>query len=368
MTLHLLYYNKFTKSFYDYVSLNVPIDEQQFLFISDTEIDIKSRSNLYVLKSPIGKNIFYNLTLFFKLCFKSERIVLHGAPILYFFLIYPWFIRKLSWIIYGEELYNLENFDGITFIKNSITKNNNKEKVAVDTPNQNFITLISNKFVLSSVKNHITHVQGDSDFANKLFKSKATFIYSPIYLSNVVDTNKFLPIEISKKQKVKVLVGSSSDTSNNHEEIFQQIYTFKDEIEFIYCPLSYGNYPIYKKRIITEGRRLFGDKFIPLEDFMGYDKYKYFLEGIDVAIFDHHRQEAMGVTLSLLSLGKIVYVNSSTTSYTSFVKRGFQVFDNRLLYTLGFNVDRDVTINRSLLQKYYSEAILKTSLQKISNL
>ena len=73
----------------------------------------------------------------------------------------------------------------------------------------------------------------------------------------------------------------------------------------------------------------------------------------------------MGVTLTLLSLGKIVYVNSNTTSYKSFKKRGFQIFDNRLIFSEGPLVNRDVTVNKKLLTRYYSEKLLLSSLDNI---
>jgi carboxylesterase type B len=71
------------------------------------------------------------------------------------------------------------------------------------------------RFVLSRVRYHITHIKGDAKLANQLFGSKAQFIYSPMYLSNVVDTHQFHPIDVSQKERLKIMVGNSTDPSNN---------------------------------------------------------------------------------------------------------------------------------------------------------
>ena len=92
---------------------------------------------------------------------------------------------------------------------------------------------------------------------------------------------------------------------------------YTNEIESVICPLSYGNNVKYKKDVMNAGKKAFGDKFFPIEEFMTIEKYKKTLSQTDIIIFDHWRQQAMGVTLTLLSLGKIVYVNSKTTSYKS---------------------------------------------------
>ena len=75
----------------------------------------------------------------------------------------------------------------------------------------------------------------------------------------------------------------------------------------------------------------------------------------------------MGVTLMLLSMSKIVYMNSQTTSYNSFIDRGFKVFDNILIEKEGLFVKRDVSMNPRLVYNEYSYERLKSSLTTIFN-
>jgi c-di-GMP-related signal transduction protein len=137
----------------------------------------------------------------------------------------------------------------------------------------------------------------------------------------------------------------------------------------IYCPLSYGSYIKYKETVKQKGLELFGERFIPIERFMQFEEYKAFLETIDIAVFNHKRQEAMGVTLTLLSLGKEVYVNSSTASFQSFSQRGFQLFDNALIQTEKDSLaTRNVAANGILLEKYYSKQVWETQWKQLYNL
>ena len=153
--------------------------------------------------------------------------------------------------------------------------------------------------------------------------------------------------------------------NNNHFEIFKELKKFENAIDSIITPLSYGHQLDYKQSVKEEGYKLFGDKFKPIEDFMSLDDYRDLLKSIDIAVFNHWRQEAMGVTLTLLSLGKIVYVNSNTTSFKSLTNRGFKIFDNNLLFIEGPTIQRDVADNKLLLERFYSKEILAKSLNSI---
>ncbi len=342
MTLHLLLLDKFTGSFYHYITHVIKLQNHQFVFISDEKGCIKKTDNLFTLQRPLSRNLFCNAKLLFRLCKSADRIILHGDVMVHFFTIFPFFLRKAGWVIYGQELYTLGQSGSWT---------------------ERF-----KKFVLGRVQYHITHIKGDSELSNKLLSSNAQFVYSPMYLSNVADTENFHPDKLSAKAKLKVLVGNSTDPTNNHEGIFKKILPFLSDIETVYCPLSYGMYDDYKEKVIKMGKEMIGDKFVVMEKFMPFEEYKQFLSVIDVVIFDHNRQEAMGVTITLMSLGKTVYVNPNTTSYESLTRRGFKIFDNNLIDTEGLKTDRDVSQNVACLQKYYSKKVFDKSWTNISQL
>jgi hypothetical protein len=342
MTLHVFIADKFTKPFCHYISEELKLQDQYFLYLSDTVNDAQLPQNSYRLQQPLSKHLWSNLKTFYKLGSQAGRIVMHGDTLLHFFALFPWFLKKTGWVIYGQELYSFTKKDDF------------RQRLK--------------RFVLSRVRYHVTHIEGDAELANKLFGSKAQFIYSPMYLSNVVETGQFKPIDISQKERLNVMVGNSTDPSNQHESIFERLVPRLAEIEKIYCPLSYGMYDNYKQKITELGTNLFGEKFVVLDQFMPFDAYKQFLADMDVVVFNHPRQEAMGVTLTLLGLGKIVYMNKNTTSYESLVRRGFKVFDNQLITIQSLKTNRDVNENASRLNDYYSKSIFDTSWQTINTL
>lgn len=327
MILHIIDSDKFTKPlakmmiedvrFHDHFFISLPVLEQ-----------LNSNSIVY-LKSPLSKHLWYNFFKLFFLCFKAKKIVLHGALLMHFFFVFPFFLRKTLWVIYGYEINIIKN------PKNTIDK----------------IT----KHVLKKVNGHILHICEESNEVNNILNSKAKFYYSPTYLSNTVELNLFTNKDISTIEKINVLVGNSTDPTNEHISIFEMIENNLSHINKIYCPLSYGDHEVYKNKIIEEAYRKFGDQFVPITNFMSLEEYKEFLNSIDVAIFNHNRQQAMGITLTLMSLGKIVYMRSRTTSYESLIRRGFRVFDNKLIKHDGVKKNRQIAENKKLLEENYSK-------------
>lgn len=54
------------------------------------------------------------------------------------------------------------------------------------------------------------------------------------------------------------------------------------------------------------GINLFGDNFILLTEFLSPEEYAKILANVDVAIFAHRRQQALGNILALIYIGKKV--------------------------------------------------------------
>ncbi|KAF0236571.1 MAG: TDP-Fuc4NAc [Prolixibacteraceae bacterium] len=341
--LHIAHPDNFILPLCDFIIKSKELEDHKFLFFSNQIEDRNYPLNsVFYISSPIRKNLINNLILFYRLCNFSDVIIIHGPTAAIFFKIFPRFTKKLVWIIYGHELYSM--IHGIKVKRGILIRD-------------------STKFTLKRAKKHLTHIEGDSILANKILESKAVFHYSPIYLSNVVNTDAFAPTKIEKK--IKILVGNSNSPNNDHHTIFNELKKFENNIEYILSPLSYGNDLVYKETVKKTGSYLFGDKFKTIENFMPINEYNKVLSDVDIVVFNHWRQEAMGVTLTLLSLGKIVYVNPNTTSYKSLKDRGFKIFDNNLLFLNGPTIQRDVLDNKSLLEKYYSKEMLIASLKSL---
>ncbi|MDT4885149.1 hypothetical protein FQZ97_1213590 [compost metagenome] len=60
---------------------------------------------------------------------------------------------------------------------------------------------------------------------------------------------------------------------------------------------------------------------------MPFDQYLNFLGRVDIAIFNHKRQQAMGNIITLLGLGKKVYMRNDVSSWRTFSKAGIKIYE-----------------------------------------
>lgn len=113
-----------------------------------------------------------------------------------------------------------------------------------------------------------------------------------------------------KKEGIHILLGHSAANYGNHIQGLYLLEKYKNENILIYCPLSYGD-KTYAEHVICEGKKIFGERFIPTLKTMEYTQYYHFLEKVDVAIFPMTRQ-AGGTTITYLNaLGIMIYLNYS---------------------------------------------------------
>ena len=131
------------------------------------------------------------------------------------------------------------------------------------------------------------------------------------------------------------MVGNSADPVNNHLEILNFLERYKDQNLKILCPLSYGKQD-YAENVIKNGRARFGDKFIPLTEFISSERYLQILGTIDVMILNHGRQQGLGSIISALNLQKKVYIRANTTPFRFFKDKGVFIYDTLKLQSEDF--------------------------------
>ena len=162
-----------------------------------------------------------------------------------------------------------------------------------------------------------------------------------------------------------LLVGNSADPSNNHIDMFDKILATGavEQIKKIYCPLSYGDHK-YGERVERYGHEVFGNMFIPLKDFMPLDEYNAILESVNVAIFNHDRQQAMGNTINLLGMGKKVFIKSGTSTWDLLNRLGITVFDVEDLEFSTLDA-HSATQNWQNVKNYFNEDNLLAQLNNV---
>ncbi len=131
---------------------------------------------------------------------------------------------------------------------------------------------------------------------------------------------------ISTNAGENILVGNSGAPTNNHLDIFEKLSELDLGERRIYCPLSYAGYPLeYKKEVLEQGKRLFGDNFIPFLEFMDKETYFSMISSCKYAFFGHLRQQALGNIREMYIKGCNVFFYKESPMYMHFKARGFCV-------------------------------------------
>ncbi|MFC3033098.1 TDP-N-acetylfucosamine:lipid II N-acetylfucosaminyltransferase [Pseudoalteromonas fenneropenaei] len=163
---------------------------------------------------------------------------------------------------------------------------------------------------------------------------KTSALHLNLLYPNPIGIEKSPEKKIEKGKPVKILAGNSADPQNNHLEIFHRLENLKNDV-VVYCILSYAVVDLsYRDQVIKKGYDIFGENFIPILDFMGPEKYKELLNDIDISIFFHNRQQAMGNIYQFLYSGKCVFLRKDTLSSVFLKRIGFNIYDSNSLIHL----------------------------------
>lgn len=347
--IHIMHNEKFINEFTKFINCNFANKEHLFLIIngvSEKILKINESKNIIVYKTKY-KNVimeYINIIKFLKkYLHNSKKIYIHGIfekYLLIFFFIFRKYLKKSNWIIWGGDLYSYRN------------------------RKKGFLRKIYYKmedYVKGNFKGYITHIKGDYELAKKWYGAKGKYYDCFMYPSNLY---KNLDIKEIKKEYIAIQVGNSAIETNNHFEILKKLENYKNQNIKIYCPLSYGN-KRYAKKVIKRGNELFGEKFIPMTEFLEYSKYLEFLSQIDIAIFAHDRQQAVGNITSLLSMKKTVYLKERVTTYSMLKELGVKVKLFDILDSLERFEDDILEKNKEIIRERFSEKRLIEDWKKI---
>lgn len=165
----------------------------------------------------------------------------------------------------------------------------------------------------------------------------------------------------SKVEGNNILIGNSCSYTNNHPYVFDLLYN-RGVDDHIMVPLSYGGGEKYKQVVINSGKRLFGDKFHPIIDYMSLDAYNRLLLSCNSFIFGSLRQEAVGNILVALYIGGRVFLQAGNPLLHFYKSLGLIIFsfDDIEKSVLSKKLDGDlVNKNRQILERTYSSDRMK---------
>jgi len=243
------------------------------------------------------------------LLYRAKSIVLHG-----FF--YGWkhslfwianisLIKKSTWVIWGSDLY-------LRLI--NLKKNENRFSHGLMS------------LIVRSFRNISCYIPGDYKLAKQTYKTKAKYIKT--FYNNPVNWKLLDEMNGKKAQSSRVLflVGNCADSASKHIEIFHKLSRYKEENIGVISPLSYGDAE-YGKTVANAGYSIFGQKFTPIFELLSPEEYAKLLASIDVAVFNHDRQRALGNIISLLYLRKKVYIKNDISLWRYFEDISIKVFN-----------------------------------------
>lgn len=231
---------------------------------------------------------------------QGKKIFLHGMfkngyP--HLLMADPSLAKRANWIIWGGDLYDIPA---------------QGQRAEAAKLFEGIVTFSEKDYEVACEKYHVT----GRHFENFAPMTKSLELMEKIYNSRPRVSGK-----------TNILIGHSASRSLMHREMFELVHAkFEHENFSIYSTLSYGDQE-YAKDVDRLGRKMFGEKFIPLFKFMSADQYTKFLSRIDVALFPQFRNQAGSNTMELLFLGKKVFLHGESGIAVTLRKLGIHIDD-----------------------------------------
>ena len=305
--LHIIIRDKFTSGYINFLKANnFGWNHVFFTFDGSFQLKLTNTENVFIVKDygTILKQYRSELE-------KADRIILSS-----------FFDNALRMINMPARYWNKTY---IQFWGGDIYRFKQKRKGFINSSKQSIVKFLVTQCIKKSAGS-LLMVEKDYDEMKKVFNLN----YIPHQIVQVPDdfyeVNHYDFVGITQKEnyhgKRRILVGNSATEENRHAEVFDLLKNMiTPEVEIV-VPLSYG-IDEYRESIIQEGKRLFGESFVPILNYMTREEYIGFLSTCDTAIFNNNRQQAMGNIVLLANLGKKIYMREETSMWKFYKDTGF---------------------------------------------
>lgn len=354
MILHLFHNDKFD----EYAIKQFSGEEMCSEFVVVTHSETPNRSDL----AECVKKVFWDKKDFKDLLCRLgdyNAIVLHG-------LFFPWqeiVLQavpdnvKVAWVFWGGDLYGRKDI-GNFYLSNSskallLTHNIKRILKGRQIPHNYEIPYN----LLQKIDYCLTDISEDFAIAQKYLKTDIKEIWYNYY--SVEET--IGELAESRCDGSNVLIGNSSTLECNHLDGFLAIKKIGIPPDSkIYVPLSYGDSWI-RNAMIKKGRKMFGDGFAPLTEFLPRDKYNEIIKSCSVAIMPHYRPQAFGNILTALWLGTRVFLSERNVLLSFFKRIGTNIFSiendlsAKMLSPLS---DEETDNNRKIISSIYGKEVM----------
>lgn len=311
MILHVIQDSEYGNDFIQFLYENYD-RKDHFVYVIKNEDHLSMEDKYNEMWDYLCKE---NFSCFARKSKKAEKIIIHGF---FDYIMYKWLFlhplqrRKTVISIWGGDLYS--HYDRLQ-----------------DPLLSNRILEIVKMYLFRKIKLFLNDMAEDYFVLKKWYhvKGKSIHVIYPSsvdmdFLQTVADQKNRNPV-VSKVKRV--LMGNSATKTNLHFETLELLKKYKHSDMEIYCPLSYGDHA-YAKKVVAKGKEIFGEKFIPILEYMTPDDYGKLLSTMDIAIFNNNRQQAMGNIAILAYMGAKLFLRDDTTMWEQYVKKGDCGFHN----------------------------------------
>jgi len=313
--------------------------EHDFLFQWDGDqrliSDFESRTRGF----PLPRKAFFrsDFLLLLRLMRGADEIYFHQIPSVKLRLLVSltsmFFRIRFNWIVWGGDLYQ----------QDPLLKGGVKTSVF-----RAFVQRRINALFVSRL-HKLCAIKDDLDTFNRLYPhaaAKQHFFNYPVDIAP-----DYCRSRGGRVRAQSVLISHSAAKSNNHFLALDALSKIDDKRMRVYSILSYGASPRYVCTVVERGRALFGDRFIPIVNFMDSCEYSDFLSKIDVSLMIPERQAAGLSILAMLASGIKVYYRASVSPSKQYLSLGFYLYDADELSSLSaddfLSLDESINLENS---------------------
>lgn len=294
--------NSFAASVISYMGKNFSGYEKEYYIFNQ---DLTDKENTYRVSC---RGIVFDRVLRKKIK-DADKIIVSGVFLTQYvwFLFFKRYLPKTYFQFWGGDFYHLS---GVLSLREKVEKQ-------ID------------KYCIKKSAGIILLLEGEKEQFLKIFPTTKNkkFFFTPVPFGEkeeqILKKYRVLGRESQSQGAKRILVGNSATKTNKHFEIFNMLKSCGLRDVEIVCPLSYGNNE-YREKVIFEGKKLFGELFVPIVDYMDYEEYTKLLMTCLVGIYNFERQQGLGNIFALLNMGKKVYLNEEGPVFCGLTKLGFQ--------------------------------------------
>ena len=300
MIVHFISRDKFTAGYIEFMKVCFPEYEHYFFTnASDSQLNIYNDDNVYYYRSAAEIFLKPGNIAILRRC---SKIIISGVFISWktkALMVMSGLIRKTYLHFWGGDFYCHRSKYSIKHARHALGK-------------------ILQHCMIKNCAGTINLIEPDIEKLCEIFPNNTKHFVAPMKGSPLRKID-FQAIRVKPKDSnaFRITIGNSAFTENQHIEAFHLLEHLKNENIEIFCPLSYG-IPAYRDEVIAEGRRIFGEKFRPITEFMSFEEYTNLLASCSAGVFNNNRQQGMGNISLLIRLGKKVYIRDDTAMWQHF--------------------------------------------------